>query len=225
MAKEKQIIAGTVTSTSNNMSGRRRLSISFDFAEYEQGKKGMFEAMFHELPVNVAVAVITNEAATEDMQPKEDHPYGNEAKILKQSSFLRTPEVWKAIGSDETFKVWIRQQPCCACGQLSCEERRIEAAHVLRIADGAGMGIKPEYSCIPLCRTCHQSQHDEGETFLGGKEFSDKQRILYVSKWAWELLKEQLGESHWYDVTPESLRYWAESNDVDKYLPKIYKRG
>lgn len=223
MTKEKQIIAGTVTSSSNSQTGRRRISVAFDLADYEQDKKEMFDSMFHDLPVNVAVALLTNEAAIEDMQPKEDHPYGNEAKILKQSPLFRTPEVWQAIGTDDAFRVWIRQQACCICGHLPCDEGHIEAAHVRRIAAGAGMGIKPKYSCIPLCRSCHQMQHNEGESFLGGKEFLDKQRILYVSKWAWEALKEQLGKSHWYDVTPETLRLWAIKHGIDKYLPQIYK--
>lgn len=224
--KEKQIIAGTVTSSSNSQTGRRRISVSFDFAEYEQNKKEIFDSMFKELPVTIAVAVITNDAATEDMQPRETHPYGNEAKILKQSSFFRTPEVWRAIGTDKEYLEWLRHQPCCYCylvKQKASYDNVSEAAHVRRIANGAGIAIKPEYSAIPFCHTHHKMQHDHGEVAVGGKEFVDKKRIEYVSKWAWETLKEQLGCEHWYDVMPEVLKLWALKHSVDKYLPKTYK--
>lgn len=147
--------------------------------------------------------------------------YSLEAQKLKQSSFFRTPEVWKAIGTDEEFLAYLRLQPCAYCHSIN----NVEAAHVRRIANGSGVALKPQYSSIPLCHICHSNQHNHGESIIGTKEWFDKKRIEYVSQWAWESLKEQLGFAHWYDIEPWFLYQWARDHDLLKYLPECYKKG
>ena len=50
---------------------------------------------------------------------------------------------------DETYKAWIRRQPCCACGWRAPSQ----AAHV---GSDGGMGQRAsDYSAVPLCYDCH----------------------------------------------------------------------
>ena len=47
------------------------------------------------------------------------------------------------------YRAWIRRLPCSICGALW----RVEAAHT---GSDGGMSMKSsDYSCIPLCRSCH----------------------------------------------------------------------
>ena len=70
----------------------------------------------------------------------------------------------------------------------------------------------------------HKSlQHQQGESALGGKEWFDKKRIDYVSRWAWETLKNQLGYSSWSETPPEVLNQWATQHNLQHHLPAEYR--
>ena len=74
---------------------------------------------------------------------------------------------YRGPSRDDDYKAFIRRQSCCACGRTPSE-----AAHTGR--DG-GMGQKAsDYSCVPLCRSCHTAG---GKSYhrIGRKEFE----ILY----------------------------------------------
>lgn len=45
-------------------------------------------------------------------------------------------------------------------------ENRCEYAHVRRVSNGSGMGIKPEYSGVPLTHKEHALQHLQGEQMM-----------------------------------------------------------
>jgi len=154
----------------------------------------------------------------EKAKPKSVRPYGKEAQALKQSSFFRTPDVWRELGTDDEFLKWIRSMPCAVCRN----EITVEAAHVRRIADGAGTGIKPQFSAIPLCAEHHRLQHQQGESAIGGKEWVDKQRIEHVGEWAWAQLKAELGYESMAEAPPERIQMWAIEHDVQQYLPSEY---
>ena len=57
-------------------------------------------------------------------------------------SFYRGP------ARDDDYKVFIRGQPCCACGRFPSE-----AAHTGQ--DGGMAQKSSDYSCVPLCNACH----------------------------------------------------------------------
>lgn len=66
---------------------------------------------------------------------------------------------------DEGYLDWIRQQPCCICG----DDVFVEAAH-LRVGsinvgkNGTGMGEKPSDKwALPLCGKHHREQHSMNE--------------------------------------------------------------
>lgn len=144
--------------------------------------------------------------------------YGEVARVLKLSDFFRRPEVWAAIGSDAEYLAWVRQQPCAFCGSPPPNE----AAHVRRVANGAGTGIKPEYSAIALCRAHHEAQHQHGENAVRGKAQVDKWRIEFIQHWAWESLKKTLGYESWADIPPGVMREWAERSGVGHFVPSGY---
>lgn len=146
--------------------------------------------------------------------------FGEHARQLKLSGFFRCQSVWQHIGTDAEFLDWIRGQPCCVCDAQAPSE----AAHVRRIANGAGTGIKPKYSAVPLCRKHHTLQHQKGESAIdGGSSFLDRQRIEHLECWGWETLKHRLGYQSWRDVPPSELAKWASDNEVFHLLPDCYK--
>lgn len=145
--------------------------------------------------------------------------YGEYAKQLEIAGFFHAPKLWPHVGKDAEFLDWVRSKPCSVCGAVPPSE----AAHVRRVSSGAGTGIKPEYSAIPLCHTCHARQHNEGESAIGGKEKNDQRRSRCVREWARTKLKADLGFKSWTEVPPKVLADWCEKRDLFYLLPKCYK--
>jgi hypothetical protein len=135
-------------------------------------------------------------------------------------------KVWEAVGTDEEYLEWCKHQKCAKCRWTPHWEMDTfmlcDPAHVRRVSDGSGTGIKPAYSAIPLCHKCHVEQHTHGESYLGGKESFDKLRIQHVQSWLWETLKMQLGFAHWSEIPPETLVAWAREHDLVDALPDCY---
>lgn len=183
------------------------------------------------------------ESPTLDATEEQPSSYGQEAAKLRTTGFFYRPEVWRAIGSDADFQDWIRLRKCVVCGEQdwveSLGEGRCEYAHVRR---GSGVGIKPEYSGVPMCNEHHRLQHAKGEqaayhetqasiglpkagTEQEAREWFEKKAIQAVTWWAWIELKKQLGAESWKDIEPSRLRIWAENEAVEQYLPDIYKNA
>ena len=174
----------------------------------------------HILHVTIAQGDIA-ELAEESPDPAA--PYGDAAAALRRSGFFRAPAVWRAVGKDDEFLAWLRLQ---RCANPACKDpwRDVEAAHVRRVADGAGTNLKPVYSAISLCKPCHALQHSQGEgAIAGGREWFDRQRIEHLESWCWEKLKTVLGHKHWNEVPPVALYRWAERHAVTQYLPSQYR--
>lgn len=197
----KQILDGTTGTLRTLVDGTVRLQINI---EPNNSQKAM--EYFGKPGTGIALAVLTDETNQAILQKETTDSWQRD---LYQSSFFRKPEVWKAIGTDKEFLIWTRLQPC-----VICKSEPAEAAHVRRIANGAGMGIKPPYSAIPLCHEHHRLQHEKGESEIGGKEQADKWRIQYVQRWAWESLKKQLGFKSWSDMHRADFDTWRLRNDL-----------
>lgn len=144
--------------------------------------------------------------------------YSNMAQTLWLSPFFKSLSVCKQIGSDEEFLAHVRTQPCANCEASPPSE----AAHVRRVKDGAGVGIKPQYMAIPLCHECHTDQHAYGENVLGGRQRVESLVDTYRHRWGWDALKMRLGYTHWYDVPPDVLHAWAREHDVSDLMPPDY---
>lgn len=174
--------------------------------------------LFNEPNLPGIIARMTSEVAQTQLQQEQSRPYSKEAQLLRQSGFFRIPEVWERVGSDKQFLAWIKEQSCAfrnkKFGYCSGD---IVAAHVRRVANGAGTGIKPPYSSIPCCDNHHQMQHQSGE--MGGPDHWNMLRIHYLEKWSWETLKRYLGFDHWYNMDPDIFIEWAKGRNLYKYLP------
>lgn len=163
---------------------------------------------------------VTSDSAT------SPHAFGHHAKSLKLSGFFRTPDIWKVVGTDTEFLIWVRRQPSAHSGDYSewvNGEGRCEAAHISRIEYGRGIGHKPDYSAIPLTHVEHALTHTAGESALRPREWFEQQRIKYVENWAWDKLKIHLGYDSMADVPPAELLDWATRHDVAHHLPAGYK--
>lgn len=173
----------------------------------------------------VAIARITKDAAAREQQAAVIGAggYGEQARELRLSGFFRAPDVWRAIGTDAEYQAWCRAQPCAACGKEGGEGNPIVYAHVRRVADGAGVGIKPAYSGVPLHDSEHRDQHQHGESRIAPPEKWDRWRIEHVQEWAWHALKAKFGAESWRDVPPRRLFEWAEHAGLERYLPAAYR--
>lgn len=71
--------------------------------------------------------------------------------------------------NDKAFQEWVRTQPSCISGGFSewvDGVGRNEYCHVRRVANGAGVGIKPPFSGVPMTHAEHAMQHQHGEAHL-----------------------------------------------------------
>lgn len=145
-----------------------------------------------------------------DDEPEPESDYGKHAQMLMRQGFFRNPKVWQAAGTDAEFLAWLRDQQCASCKAFPPSE----AAHVRRVANGAGVGIKPEFSAIPLCHDCHERQHRSGECAIGGREVVDHWRISYLEAWSREAIKKQLHSDSWRDISPSEFVAWCERHEL-----------
>lgn len=175
--------------------------------------------------------------------------YGQYARALKQSGFLRCPEVWRVMGSDAEFRAWTTRQPSIVSGEFNeiddAGDRRNVACHVRRAGE-AGTAYKPAYACVPMTDAEHQEQHQHGEAavyarYLRHKRgcpglpapelvdeaaaWFDQQRIRIVERWAWDCLKRALGFESMADVPPDALVTWAQAEQVERLLPRMIREA
>lgn len=181
---------------------------------------------FLERSAQITVRLIQSADGEDKAVKKPKGPYSTQAQALWRSAFFRTEAVWRAVGTDEEFIAWIQLQPSAYSKDFSewvDGEGRCVAAHVRR-ANDSGTAYKAPYSVIPLKQNEeHMLQHEQGESALGGKEWFGRQRIQYVSRWAWETLTKKLGYESMTQVPPSAVLVWAKLNQVERYLPSPYR--
>ena len=197
------------------------LRVQFDV---EPNDRRQFLNMFPDNGDPIAIAALSREAVLAHQQGRQfaeakpskgDH--GQFAQWLVQSGFFRRPEVWKFLGTDKDFLDWLKREPCCI-GTKDCKGD-IVAAHVRRIADGAGTAIKPEYSAIPMCDAHHQMQHTQGESSVGGKDFCDRKRILFVGEWAKGRFKNRASVESLAALSPYDFEAAMRASGINTNIP------
>lgn len=145
------------------------------------------------------------------------------AKELRLSGTLRNPKFWAAIGTDATYQHWCREGQKCA----TCHRPASEYSHVRHIEQGAGVGIKPEFSGIPSCHECHHLSHNQGWQTLAdsavrnqpkqNESLRDWQRRLVVAhlvRWNWDTIKAGLQVESMATVTREQFTEWVLVNKL-----------
>lgn len=179
------------------------------------------------LLIAAKACVVGDVEGAEELETRKGE-HSDTASSLHFSGFHLAPPVREVLGGDSAFLRWIRLQRCC-CTEWSTGKPRhdglVQAAHVRRIAAGAGTGIKPEYSAIPLCQSCHSLQHLQGESAIGGADVLEKRANRFVSEWAWSALALALDVDSMTQVSPAAIVAWAETKSVAHLLPAKIKSG
>jgi hypothetical protein len=193
--------------------------------EYEDGSlavrvliapadKQTFMKLLPDVNLPIFIAGETLESAKHGLHEETIQTFGN-------------PMVWEQIGTDADYLKWCRDQACAHCSKAPRWEMDTfmasEAAHVRRVANGAGTAIKPPYSAIPLCSGCHSNQHQHGEDAIGGKDKVDKLRVDHVKRWAWETMREIFDVESMREANPADVLAWAKSHGIDRHLPASYR--
>lgn len=235
-------IAGIVAGFRSMADGTLQLRINLNEQESKQAM-----TLLCDVGASIAIARLSEPEAPgreQDTGPDDVEPttakalYGEQARILRLSSWFRTPAVWEAIGTDEQFRTWIQEQTSCLdyTSDWDSEKGRnvCEAAHVRRAGE-SGTGHRGTYACVPLTHEQHQLQHSKGElavlskyrpgevkTVEHAKAWFDGQRIKYVQAWCWAKLKADLGFAHWNLCPPSVLQEWAGSKAIGHLLPSGY---
>jgi hypothetical protein len=177
-----------------------------------------------DIPLEQVALWMTNVGRSVALAPllpiPEEMTWREEASELRKSGFCRRPQVWMEVGTDEGYLIWLRFQKC-AFPSGHCDGD-VVAAHVRRIADGAGMGHKPPFSALPLCHYHHSLQHQQGEAAVAPPERWDAEKLKHLEEWAWSRLKKQFDVEHMYELDPKRLWMWALSHDVEKFLPPSF---
>ena len=87
---------------------------------------------------------------------------------------------------DKKFREWVSRQPSCISGGYSewvNGEGRNIACHIRRVSRGAGTGIKPLFSCVPMTNEEHMNTHRFGEEYYHWPEWFDKKADEYLAMW------------------------------------------
>lgn len=169
------------------------------------------------------------------------HAYGDYARDLRLSSFFRTPDVWRVLGSDAEFRDWVTHQPSIISGSYNeyddAGNGRNVACHVRRAGE-SGVAYKPDYACVPMTDREHQLQHTHGEDAarqlavangirtaaqMTGPDWFDQQRVAVLTAWGWQCVKTLFGVDSMADLPPEQLFEWANGEGVAGYLPACYR--
>lgn len=209
-------IAGQLMGYRTLADGTLRLTV--DLSEVESRN---FHKLF-EVHMQVAVAPMDAVAMQRAIEDKHEQDYGNYARALRLSIFFGIPEVWKATGSDEQFLAFVRTQKCIARSGEPCHGDVI-AAHVWRLRDGFGKGVKGPYAAVPLCDYHHRLQHNNGEKAIGGRAYMEKAVQGTRVAWVWSEIKDDIGVASMRDADPKKVYAWCERRNIAHHLPAAFK--
>ncbi len=192
--------------------------------------KQTFMKIFPDVNLPIFIAAETPESAQRGLQEEMIQNFGDHAReLMLHSDWMGNPKVWEQIGTDEEYLDWCRAQKCAHCGKAPRWEMETfiwsEAAHVRRVANGAGTAIKPPFSAIPLCHDDHQKQHQHGEDAIGGKDKFDKLRLDHVKRWAWETMRQIFDVESMREANPADVLAWARSHGIERHLPVSYREA
>lgn len=210
-------IAGQLVSYRTLADGALRITVDLPETETQH-----FHSLFPAVHCEVAVAPMRPVQMAASQTKSDD--WGKFAQELRLSSFLGQMAVWRAAGSDAQFLAWVRTQKCVARSGKPCDGP-IEAAHVWRLKDDFGKGIKGDYAAVPLCAFHHRLHHQETEDAIGGREYLEKKRYDIVTSWVWAVIKDDLFVASMADAEPAKVLAWCQKRQVERYLPECYREA
>lgn len=181
----------------------------------------------HAGQVLAAVIAEVDEAEQEEQQHEAEQQasdkageYGSYYQSLYKVGWWHNPKLWPVMGSDREYLDWLKTKTCRFCGAFPPND----PAHVRRIEYGAGVGIKPDYSAITLCRDCHEnhSQHGEAHAF-GSRDWMEQQLAKQRPEWLKERLHAAFNVDSMSKVDPRLFVMWAKANDLFETLPAMIR--
>ena len=182
-------------------------------------------AMFGSIGTSVGVAVVdmsAQESAPAVATTSQEEEFGKKSELLFKSGFFASKDIWPLCGTDDEYLAWLRKQNCAVTGGAGFDADPVVAAHVRRVSSGSGVGIKPQYSAIPLLQSLHLKQHQHGESAVMSQADWDRAAYIYVTRWAAEALKKKLGFDSWKNIPPVVLWAFCLGAGVTRYLPRGY---
>lgn len=181
----------------------------------------------------VAVAALADSDAGElESEPERQQEYlenecdNNAGKLMQklyQAGWFHAPKVLAALGKDAMFLQWVRGQPTCwHCDAPGLEDNPIVAAHWRKVASGAGTGIKPPYSALPLCKFCHDEQHQHGYTVLAPDHWWGEKVAKARQEWGHERMRNIFNTTSMTAVPAKYVVEWALEHELNSLIPQEY---
>lgn len=167
---------------------------------------------------------LEEEAAAQEYQENEcDNNAGKLMQALYRAGWFHAPKVLNALGKDAMFLQWCRQQPnCWACNGHGLEDNPIVAAHYRKVASGAGTSIKPPYSAIPLCKLCHDKQHQHGYSVISPAGWWEEKVAKSRQDWGHERMRGIFQTTSMTAVPAQAVVEWALEHELNSLIPAEY---
>lgn len=181
----------------------------------------------------VAVAALADSDAGElESEPERQQEYlenecdNNAGKLmaaLYRGGWFHAPKVLAALGKDAMFLQWCRRQPrCWACDGAPLEDNPIVAAHYRKVAAGAGTSIKPPYSAIPLCKFCHDKQHQHGYSVISPAPWWEEKVAKARHEWGHQRMRDIFETDTMTAVPAKYVVEWALEHELNHLIPAEY---
>jgi hypothetical protein len=164
-----------------------------------------------------------DESEPDDESDNVTSLHGKSMSLLYKSRVFTNLAVMKAFMTDEWYQAYCKSKKCAVAkhAKTPCEGD-IVYAHVRRIADGAGTGVKPAYSGIPMCSRHHFLQHQHGESAVGGKDVANSLVVRYIEQAVHDRICENLGVDSLKKVSPDDIKILFAKKGLLNYLPNNF---
>lgn len=213
-------VTGTRKQIKEMADGTVRVAVDID-PEF----KKTFMTEFGEIDTKVVIALMLPEHRQREQESQQSND-GKFYQALHKAGFFIVPAVCQAVGTDDQYLDWIRQQPKSATGRLpGGESGPIVPAHVRRVNLGAGKGIKPPYAAIPLTDAEHRLQHQKGESGVheNGKNWFDAKRVQYLTSWVKSCLYKHFNIQSLTELSADDFKAWAQYHNLMNYIPQAWR--
>ena len=161
------------------------------------------------------------------------HQYGRQARCLRLSRILSSPEIVRQTGTPKAYQTWVRDQPCVITSCTGCNTEGKNHFYFvkqnLHTHDRGYVGVslcesaqhcvqvKGLVSTLQFYKLVTQEPQEEC-----ARAWLQLKAMELLHSWVWETLKVRLGYRHWYDVPPQTFVKWAKTHNVGYLIPGKY---
>lgn len=182
-----------------------------------------------EVGQTVAVAALADSDAgeVEEVAAYQENECDNSAGKLMQALYrggwFHAPKVLAALGKDAGYLQWVRQQERCQqCNNPGTEEAPIQAAHYRKVGSGAGTGVKPPFSAVSLCSTCHATQHAKGYSALAPVGVWEAWVASTKAGWGHQRMRDIFETESMTAVPAQYVVEWALEHELNALIPQEF---